>query len=184
MIIAIKKLLLSFLYFFYNSCLSHFPGYKLRRFWLHHILGFNIDSTASIHMDNFFTGMNISIGKNSVINRNCYLDGRKEIRIGDNVSISLGTYIITASHDPQSPEFEGKNAPVIIEDYVWVGARSTILPGVRIGRGAVIGAGSVVTKDVSEFTIVGGNPARKIGERNRELKYKLNWRPYFNTDFI
>jgi len=67
-----------------------------------------------------------------------------------------------------------KGAPVIIEDYAWVSSRTTLLPGVTIGKGAVVAAGAVVTKSVEPYTVVGGVPAKKIGERSKELNYKLS----------
>jgi len=76
-------------------------------------------------------------------------------------------------HDPNDPNFGVISGKVIVEDYAWISSRTTILPGVTIGYGAVIAAGAVVTKSVEAFTIVGGVPAKKIGERNQELNYKL-----------
>lgn len=67
---------------------------------------------------------------------------------------------------------------MIIGSRAWIGYRAIILPGIKIGEGAVVGAGAVVTKDVLPFTIVAGNSARKIGERNRELKYQTRYNPF------
>jgi acetyltransferase-like isoleucine patch superfamily enzyme len=67
----------------------------------------------------------------------------------------------------------------VIGNRVWIGYGAIILPGLTIGEGAVVGAGAVVTKDVEPFAIVGGNPARKIGERARELNYRLDFNPRF-----
>ncbi|WP_410478930.1 DapH/DapD/GlmU-related protein [Pedobacter frigiditerrae] len=83
--------------------------------------------------------------------------------------------LITGSHDVQSPNFGYICAAVTIDDYVWLGSRVTVLPGVHIGKGAVVGAGAVVTKNVPPFTIVAGIPAVKIGERNRDLTYSATW---------
>jgi len=71
-------------------------------------------------------------------------------------------------------DFKAVNAPVEIEDYVFIGPRVIILPGVKVGRGAVVAAGAVVTKDVEPMAIVGGVPAKEIGKRElAELNYKL-----------
>jgi maltose O-acetyltransferase len=68
----------------------------------------------------------------------------------------------------------------VVEAYAWISFRATILPGVTVGRGAVVAANSVVTKDVEEFTIVGGIPAKPIGTRSRDLDYTLTGRaPWF-----
>jgi len=93
------------------------------------------------------------------------LDGRSNIIIGNNVDISSETNIFTWEHDIESPIFDSKGAPVIIGDWVYVGTRSTILPGVTIGEGAVVAAGAVVTKDVEPWTMVGGVPAKFIKKR-------------------
>jgi acetyltransferase-like isoleucine patch superfamily enzyme len=84
-------------------------------------------------------------------------------------------WIWTLEHDPQSPDFATVGGPVTIEDYAWVGCRVVILPGVCIGKGAVVAAGAVVTKDVPPYAIVGGVPARTIGERAPDLRYQLTW---------
>lgn len=174
--------LYAYKYYLYNAFITHLPGYGFRRWYLNTILKYKIHPTASVHMGCFFTGAWLTVGAHSVINRKCYLDCRERITIGTNVSISPMCYIITASHDPQSPDFGGKNKPVVFEDYVWLGARVMIMPGVVMGRGSVAAAGSVVTKSVDEYSIVGGNPARHIKERTKELRYQLSWFPYFNTD--
>ena len=115
----------------------------------------------------------IRIGQNSSIGHHAVLDGRGGLVIGSNVNLSSGVWIWTAEHDVQSPVFAARIAPVVIEDYAWIGSRVTVLPGVRLGKGSVVASGAVVTKDVAEFTIVGGVPAKPIGIRNRQLSYQL-----------
>jgi maltose O-acetyltransferase len=68
---------------------------------------------------------------------------------------------------------------VIIEYYVWIASRVTILPSVRIGRGAVIASNSVVTKDIPSMSIAAGIPSKVIGERRRKLQYQLFYQPWF-----
>ena len=79
----------------------------------------------------------------------------------------------------QSNDFKYEDFTTIIEDYVWIGTRAIILPGVRIGKGAVIGAGSVVTKDVGEYEFVAGNPAKFIKRRNKNLEYNCKYLKWF-----
>lgn len=135
---------------------------------------------TSIHRGcKFFHIGNISIGKNTVINFGCYLDNRRGITIGDNVGIAHNTKIYTLGHDLDDPQFKTKGAPVTINDNVFVFSNVLVMPGVTIGEGAVVLAGSVVTKDVEPWTIVGGNPARKIRERSREIDYKQIYRYWF-----
>ncbi len=116
---------------------------------------------------------NLSIGDGTSIGNRVILDARKGIKIGNNVNLSTGVWIWTLQHDPQDKGFRADGAPVVIGDYVWISCRATILPGVSIGQGAVVAAGAVVTKDVAEYTIVGGVPAREIGKREQDLHYDL-----------
>jgi acetyltransferase-like isoleucine patch superfamily enzyme len=182
LMIHFKRYLLALFFFIYNGILSHFPGYAIRLFYLRKILRYSFGKGSSVHMGCFFTGSKLNVGNNTILNRNGYYDCRLALTIGSNVSISPKVYIITAGHDPQSPTFSDKSAPVVIEDFVWIGARAIILPGVTMGKGSVAGAGSVVTKNVAPFTIVAGNPAKVIGKRTENLIYTLHWKPYFNTD--
>jgi acetyltransferase-like isoleucine patch superfamily enzyme len=160
----------------------NFTPYFFRHWYLKKICGIKIGDSSSIHMGCFITGSNIKIGSNTVINRKTYLDGRASLTIGNNVNISHQTLIQTLTHDPQCLNFGCLCKPVLIEDDVWIGARAIILPGVKIGRGSVIGAGSVVTKDVTPYSIFVGNPAKFIKQRNKNLLYKSKYFPFFDTD--
>ncbi|WKK67358.1 acyltransferase [Lutimonas zeaxanthinifaciens] len=123
---------------------------------------------------------NISVGNNSVINKNVLLDGRGgSLIIGSNVDIAQETNIWTLEHDIHDDYHIDRGGDVIIGDYVWIASRVTILPGVTIGKGAVVASNSVVTKDVPAMTIVGGIPAKVIGQRKSKLKYRLNYKPWF-----
>jgi maltose O-acetyltransferase len=111
----------------------------------------------------------VRIGRNSRINRNCTLDARSPLAIGDNVSISPEVMILAGTHDVNDPRFAPSEVgpwAVTIEDHVWIGSRAMIMPGVTVGRGAVVAAGAVVTKDVPPLTIVAGVPAKPIGMRD------------------
>ena len=119
------------------------------------------------------------IGANTVINQNCRLDNRGGIEIGANVSISPDVHILTADHDLASPDFKGREVPVRIGDMAFVGSRAIILPGVTLGEGCGVGAGSVVTKDVERCAIVAGAPARIIGRRPDNLLYDTTYRRHF-----
>jgi acetyltransferase-like isoleucine patch superfamily enzyme len=168
----------------WSGLIGRLPSYRLRRWYLVRVLRYQIQPSAAIHMGCWVTGFHLSVGHHTVVNRNCRLDARGGLTIGANVSISPECYLITASHDPHSPTFAGATKPVavIIEDFVWLGVRAMVLPGVTIGRGAVVGAGAVVSRDVPPMAIVVGNPARVIGHRNAEPAYSLHWRPWFDTD--
>lgn len=137
--------------------------------------GVKIGKKSYIHMGaRFYNPWNIAIGFGTIVGDHCVLDGRAPLRIGNHVDIASEVMIYNSEHDVESTGFDPIEEPVEIADYVFIGPRAIILPGVKIGRGAVVGAGAVVTKDVGDFEIVGGVPAKVIGERkNKEPHYKL-----------
>ncbi len=163
-----------------NHILNKIPSYTVRHFFYRYAFGIKLGKGSSIHMNTRINRFNIKIGVDTVINRRCYLDGRGGLEIGDNVSISPEVQLITASHDVNSKTFEYVVNPISIQDYAWVGTRSMILPGVILGKGCVIAAGAVVTKNVAPYSIVAGTPAVKIGERNSVLDYHCSWMPPFD----
>lgn len=179
------KTILKYPYYFIinylpNHIINRIPFYFIRHSYYRYILGIKMGKGSSIHMNTFINRNKIFIGKNSVINRSCYLDGRGGLRIGNNVSISPEVHLITASHDINSSDFKYIESQIVIEDYVWVGTKAIILPGIKLGKGCVVASGAVVTKDVPDFKIVGGVPAKIIKERNKKLNYKCNWLPPFD----
>lgn len=108
-------------------------------------------------------GKPVAIGRGCFIQQCCTFFGRSGITIGDDVFIGPKVNLITINHDPDPDNRSATyGRPIVIEDKVWIGINSTILPGVRIGYGAIVGAGSVVTKDVPAMTVVAGNPAKII----------------------
>lgn len=163
----------------YNHLLGLMPSRRLRILVLRLWLGAIGRSTGVQRGCRFLNGRKIRIGERCVINFGSLLDGRKfSITIGDDVSIGPEASILSLGHDPQSPSFEDRGGNVLVGDRVWIGYRAIVLPGVSIGEGAVVGAGSVVTKNVDPYTIVAGNPAKVIGERKQNLNYELNYRPW------
>ncbi|WP_394747991.1 acyltransferase [Spongiimicrobium salis] len=180
----IKNILRYPFYFLINYLPNHIvnkiPFYTIRHAYYKLILKIRIGKGSSIHMNTFINRNKISIGENTAINRRCYLDGRGGLSIGNNVSISPEVHLITASHDANSEDFQYYSKAITIEDYVWIGTRATVLPGVTLGKGCVVATGAVVSKDVSPYTIVGGVPAKKIGERTNKLTYNCRWFPPFD----
>lgn len=172
-------------YYLFNSFITNFPNHRLRIFYLRRILKIKIGLNTSINMGCFFAGNNISIGNNTVIARNCHLDGRASdgfIEIKNNVSIAPECCILSMTHIANSATFEAISKNVIIEDFAWLGTRAMVLPGVHIGKGGVLGAASTATKSISNYSICVGSPAKAIGKRNEQLSYELKYFPYFNTD--
>ena len=152
--------------------LSNLPSHRLRNLCLRKIFKLDLAKGSTLYSGFILRSpQKIHIGKNTVIGNNCELDGRRDLYIGENVNISSNVKIHTLQHDYNSRDFKVQGEKVVISDYVWVSARSIILPGVSIGKGAVIAAGSVVTKNVKEFTVVGGVPAKQIGLRRKDLNY-------------
>ena len=139
------------------------------------LAGVKIGRGSRIHIGaRFFYPANIKIGEGTIIGDNIFLDGREKLIIGNHVDIASGVMIYNSEHDINSEDFHAISAPVEIGDFVFIGPRAIILPGVKIGRGAVVAAGAVVTKDVTEDAIVGGVPAEVIGERKvKNLHYRL-----------
>ena len=108
----------------------------------------------------------------SVIGPRVEIYNKAPVSLGTGVVISQDTFVCTASHDVSSPTLALVTRPIVIEDNVWIGARSIVLPGVTLHKASVVGAGAVVTKDVAEWNVVGGNPARIIKKRKLEAENK------------
>lgn len=161
-------------------CVGHIQIHHFRRFF-YRLAGMTIGSGSTIHTGaRFYNPANIVIGKDTIVGEFAVLDGRDKLHIGNHVDIATDVMIYNAQHDIQSPMFHAISEPVTIHDYVFIGPRAIILPGVTVGRGAVVAAGAVVTKDVGEYEIVGGVPAKVIGERReKDLHYKLGRAAWF-----
>ncbi|HSD98658.1 MAG TPA: acyltransferase [Patescibacteria group bacterium] len=159
---------------------GHVPSHYVRRFF-YRLGGMKIGKGSTIHTGaTFYDTRNISLGQDTIIGENAVLDGRDKLKIGSHVDIASEVMMYNAEHDVQSDDFHAVSAEVIIGDYVFIGPRAIILPGVHVGNGAVVGAGAVVTKDIAENKIVGGVPAKEIGERNnKDLHYKLGRAAWF-----
>lgn len=163
-----------------NEWISVIPSHVFRKWFYRNIMKFHIGKNGHIFMHcNFDSSGGLSIGEYTVVNSKCRLDTRGGIKIGKNVSVSQEVIILTADHDFNSPDFAGRNRPVTIEDYVWIGTRAMILPGVTIGRGALIAAGAIVTKNVEPFTMVAGIPAKFVKRRFEEVSYNTYYKRLF-----
>jgi maltose O-acetyltransferase len=163
-----------------NHVVAWIPSHFLRLLYYRVVMKAEIGERSSILMGAWLdTPRGLTIGTASTINQKCRLDSRGGITIGNNVSISAEVAILTAEHNVQSPDFAGIVEPVTIGDYVFIGTRAIILPGVTLGEGSVVAAGAVVTKNVLEYSIVGGIPARVLGTRARGLRYNVHYRRLF-----
>jgi maltose O-acetyltransferase len=156
-------------------CVNDYLPFHAVRNWIFRLAGGQIGRGSAIHMGaRFFQPNGITIGEDSIIGFRAFLDGRASLVIGDHVDMASEVMIYNSEHDINSDDFHATVAPVKIGDYVFVGPRAIIMPGVKIGQGAIVAGGAVVTKDVPDFAIVGGIPAQRIGERrNKNPHYRL-----------
>jgi acetyltransferase-like isoleucine patch superfamily enzyme len=163
----------------FNHVVNRIPmvGLRLRAYAA---LGVAFDDRASAMIAlgvRMWAGRNLAMGPRATINQECYIDARGGVRIDADASISREVCVLTAAHDLEDPRFGAPARPVHIEHHAWLGARAMVLPGVRIGEGAVVAAGAVVTRDVEPYTVVAGVPAKVIRTRPRPMAYELDWRP-------
>lgn len=150
---------------------------RIRLFLVKHIFK-KVGKEVKIHAGvSFGSGINVQIGNYSSLNQDCSI--ANDTIIGNDVMMGPGIIVLSGSHNfertdiPMREQGAPSRKPVIIGDDVWIGTRTIILPGVKIGDHAIIGAGSVVTRNVEEWTIVAGNPARMIRARiSDKLDYK------------
>lgn len=175
----IKSKFLKWIFYLASYVMNYWVGFtpcwRFRR-WYYRRMGIRIGRNTTINMNQYIlTPQSLAIGDDCHINRGCLLDARGYLEIGNNVSISYGVKLMTGSHDSSDSRFPGKYLPIRIGDNAWIGVNATVLQNVKIGEGAVVAAGAVVTKDVAPYTIVGGVPAKVIGERNKDIDYKCKW---------
>lgn len=164
-----------------NHLVAHIPLNSVRGLLYRVLYRVRLGRGSVIHMGVFMEKpRRIRIGDHSLVNPGCILDGRGGLTIGDNVDIAMQAAIFTMQHDVQAPDYRVESAPVVIGDRACIYTRAIVLPGVTIGEGAVVAAGSVVTKDVAPYTIVAGAPAKPVGERSRDLHYTLRVSRYFH----
>lgn len=164
---------------FINGVYSFIPFFFLRKIFLS-IFGIKLGKKSYIHRGaRFFHVGGVTIGNNSVVNFNCFLDGRRGIFIGNNVGIAHNTKIYTLGHDMEDPEFKTAGSSVHIKDNAFVFANCLIMPGVTINEGAIVLPGSIVTKDVEAYKVVGGIPAKPLRDRNKDINYKLDYGYWF-----
>jgi acetyltransferase-like isoleucine patch superfamily enzyme len=141
------------------------PLHFVRKFF-YIISGVKLKFDSTVHIGAcFFKPSNISIGHDTIIGDHCFMDGRAPLKIGNHVGIASQVLIYNDEHDINSPNYGNSFGPVEIGDYVFIGPRAIILPNIKIGKGAVVAAGAIVTKDIPEFEIWGGVPAKKISNR-------------------
>ena len=159
--------------------LGKIPCHTYRNFMLRHVYRMKLAKTAVIYGGfEIRSPWNIHIADGAIVGDESKLDGRNGIFIGKNVNLSTGVWIWTEQHDINDPHFYSNETggAVIVQDRVWISSRVTVLPKTKIYESVVVAAGAVVTKNCEAYTIYGGIPAKKIGERSKKLFYEFTGR--------
>lgn len=161
----------------YNLIVTHVPSHRIRQGWLR-LFGAKIGRNTSIMLGTRVHGLKqLTIGDNCSIGFRCLLDARGRLTIDDAVVFASDVQVIAGHHLMNTDNFDDWLSPVHIHHHVWVASRATILAGVFIGPGAVVGACSLVRDDVEPMAVVAGVPAVKRRERTSSLEYTPYFRP-------
>lgn len=164
-------------YIFLNGIVNKIPFWKIRLL-CYRFMGMTIGKDSRILLGTrIMNPSGIVIGERTIVNEDCVLDGRGGLNIGNDVSVSIQSMILTGSHKTTSSDFQYITREVTIDDNAWLCARSTILPGSYIHKAAVIAAGCVFKGEADGYTIYGGVPSKIIGDRVGEFDYQLDWKP-------
>jgi len=169
-----------FLNFMWNDIITHVPIHFVRKAFLR-VFNRRIAASSVVLMHtrilNFWA---LELGERSVINQYCLLDCRRYPIIIENDS-DIGPYckLWTLGHDPDSETHEVIGGKISIGHHAWIASNVTIMPGVSIGRGAVIGASSLASNDIPPGEIWAGVPAKFKRVRNNPLTYQLQFNPFF-----
>lgn len=159
------------LFLFRNTFINKIPSRHFRKLF-DILLGSRIGKNSFLfRRTEILFPKGLLIGDNSTVGWFTLLDARGGIYIGNNVTIASYVKLVSGTHNTKSPKFEADFFPILIDDYAWICTGAIICSNVHIGEGAVVAAGAVVTKDVPPYTIVGGVPAKVIGERSKDLDY-------------
>lgn len=167
--------------FLCNFIIAFIPFHCIRLFYYKHIMKFKIGKGSSVHLGCHFTAVTeFSIGINSTVNQYCRIDNRAGIYIGNNVSISPKVDLITADHDIHASNFVGRQKPIHIKDFVFVGSNAMILPGADMEFGSILCAKSLLTKPAVPYGIYLGIPAMLTKTRIKEFNYDCSYIRWFH----
>ena len=160
----------------FNLLITHLPGHWLRLGWLR-ALGAEIGQGVCVFRGTSVIGAErLVLSDRAQVGFRVVLDARGGLTVAEDVLVSSDTQLITAKHNLDSADFERQVAPIVVADHAWIATRAIVLAGVTVGRGGVVAAGAVATRDVPPRTIVGGVPARPVSERAGGLEYRLDVR--------
>jgi putative colanic acid biosynthesis acetyltransferase WcaF len=158
----------------FNLLITQLPGHWLRLAWLR-ALGARVGRGVCVFRGTTVIGaQHLVLSDRVQVGFRVVLDARGGLTIAEDVLVSSDSQFLTARHDVGSPGFEREVAPIEIGDHAWIATRAMVLAGVSVGRGAVVAAGGVATRDVPPLAIVGGVPAKFVAERTGALDYRLD----------
>lgn len=164
-----------------NFWISHIPSHTIRLFYYKNIMHFEIGKGSSIHIGcQFNKAGSFSMGENSTINQYCRIDNRGGIEIGNNVSVSPYVKLISADHNLFDTQASGRELPILIEDFCFIGADAMILGGCTMHRGAALGAKALLISDAEEDWLYVGVPGKKIKKRNGDYTYQASYKRLFH----
>jgi acetyltransferase-like isoleucine patch superfamily enzyme len=165
-----------------NHIICHVPSSRLRIFFYKNFLKIKVAYSNSFQMGCYIYNSDgiFEIGTNTIINRNCVLDRRGGLIIGQNVNIGPNTQIYTAYHDINDKNFCNLFGGVEVKDYAVLMTSSMVMPGVVVGKGSIAYPNTVLTKSTEDYGIYAGSPAKLIGYRSSDLDYNPTW----NTKFL
>nr|WP_300324886.1 acyltransferase [uncultured Anaerostipes sp.] len=163
-------------------CVSRFPSFAIRNLLYRLVFNMNITKKTVIYGDCEIRSPWNFNADNVVVANHCIIDARNGVFVANNVVFGGGVHIWTEEHEINDPYFsvtETHKAPVVIDEHAWICSDTTILPGVHVGKGAVLASRACATKDLEPFGVYGGIPAKKIEERNIDLRYNLSGKPTY-----
>lgn len=162
---------------FGNVVCNKLPSRHIRR-WFYKLMGAKLGkNTFPCRRVEVLYPRGLTLSDGVAIGWFAELDARGGISVGHDTNISSHAKLITGSHDIDDPDYTADFKPIHVGHHCWIGTGAIILQGVTIGDGAIVAAGAVVTRDVEEYTVVGGVPAREIKKRNKGLHYTINKPP-------
>lgn len=165
----------------WNWFFTFVPSYVIRRGVLRVMYGVKMGQNVNVHMGvKFLKPWGVVIGDNVNIQLGCFIDGRGGVDIGRNTDITLGVRILSQQHDIDDGEYTTISKSVHIGQNCIVGSYALIMPGVTVGDGGVVAAGSVVVKNVDAWKMVAGNPAVIKRSRKQIINYKIGYRRFFH----
>lgn len=164
-----------------NFLINKIPFHFIRSLYYKKVMRFSMEKGASIHLGCVFNcRKNLYLGANSTINQFCRIDNRGGIFIGQNVSISPYVKLITADHDLFDSSFPGRESPIRIEDYCFLGSDSMVLPGCEMKRGSSLGAKALLTQNTEADFLYQGVPAIKSRKRPSVYTYSTTYERWFH----